>query len=252
MEFVIIIIILAVYGISYYFKKRIIPKIKGSIGEYKVASKLKRLNQKEYIVLNNILLKNDKLTTQIDHIVISQSGIFVIETKNYKGWIHGHQNSEYWTQSIYKHKSRLRNPIKQNWVHVFAIKKILSEYKYIKYFPIIVFAGDGELKNVTTTLPVIYTNKLIRTIKNSNVDKNLTYEQMEMISNKLLENNISDRKSSKNHSSQVKQQINERNKKEKQRICPKCENQLIEKRGKYGKFYGCSNYPKCRYTLKIK
>jgi len=75
---------------------------------------------------------------------------------------------------------------------------------------------------------------------------------MELISNKLLKNNISDRKSSKNHSSQVKQQINERNKKEKQRICPKCENQLIEKSGKYGKFYGCSNYPKCRYTLKIK
>ena len=58
MEFLILIIILALYGISYYFKKRIIPKIKGSIGEYKVASKLKRLNKKEYLVLNDILLKN--------------------------------------------------------------------------------------------------------------------------------------------------------------------------------------------------
>ena len=252
MEFIILIIILVLYGISYYFKKRIIPKIKGSIGEYKVASKLKRLNKKEYLVLNDILLKNGDLTTQIDHIVISKSGIYVIETKNYKGWIHGHQNSEYWTQTIYKNKSKLRNPIKQNWVHVFAIKKTLSEYNYIKYFPIVVFTGDCKLKNVTSTLPVVYDNKLIRTIKNSNEQESLSYSQMESISDKLLKNNITDRKISKSHSSQVKKQIRERNKKEKQKICPKCGNKLIKKRGKYGKFYGCDNFPKCRYTINIK
>ncbi|NKI25238.1 hypothetical protein HCG49_01520 [Arenibacter sp. 6A1] len=245
MEFLIIILILVLYGILYYFKKRILPKIKGSIGEYKVASRLKHLNKKEYLVLNDILLKNGNLTTQIDHVVICKSGIFVIETKNYKGWIHGHQNSEYWTQSIYKIKSKIRNPIKQNWVHVFAIKKILPEYDYIKYFPIVVFAGDGKLKNVTTTLPVIYKNKLIRTIKNLNEQENLSYNQMELISDKLLKNNITDRKVSK-------KQIRERNKKEKQKICPICGNKLIKKSGKYGKFFGCDNFPKCSYTLNIK
>ncbi|WP_157208717.1 NERD domain-containing protein [Mariniflexile maritimum] len=251
MEFLIIILILVAYGITYYFKKRIVPKIKGSIGEYKVATKLKRLDKKEYLILNDLLLKNGNFTTQIDHVVICRGGIIVIETKNYKGWIHGHENSEYWTQSIYKHKSKLRNPIKQNWIHVFAIKKILSEYNYIKYFPIVVFAGDGKLKNVTTSLPVIYTNKLIRTIKNLNEQENLSYNQMELISDKLLKNNITDQKASKNHSYQIKKQIREQNKKVKQKICPKCGNKLIKKSGKYGKFYGCDNFPKCRYTLNI-
>lgn len=111
---IILLLILALYGFSFYFKKRIIPKIKGAVGEYKVSAKLKRLKKKDYIVLNDLLLKNGNSTSQIDHIVISKSGIFVIETKNYKGWIHGHQNSEYWTQTIYKHKRKLRNPIKQN------------------------------------------------------------------------------------------------------------------------------------------
>jgi predicted RNA-binding Zn-ribbon protein involved in translation (DUF1610 family) len=252
MEFLILFIVLVFYGISYYFKKEIVPKIKGSIGEYKVASKLNRLNKKEYIVLNDILLKNGDLTTQIDHIVISKSGIFVIETKNYKGWIHGHQNSEYWTQTIYKHKSKLRNPIKQNWVHVTAVKKTLSEYNFIKYFPIVVFAGDVKLKNVTTTLPIVYNNKLIRKIKSLNKQERLSYSQMELISDKLLKDNITDRKGSKNHSLQVKKQIQEHNKKEKQKICPKCGNKLIKKRGKYGKFYSCDNFPKCRYTISIK
>lgn len=75
---------------------------------------------------------------------------------------------------------------------------------------------------------------------------------MESISDKLLKSNITDLKISKSHSSQVKKQIRERNKKEKQKICSKCGNKLIKKRGEYGKFYGCDNFPKCRYTINIK
>jgi restriction system protein len=33
--------------------------------------------------------------------------------------------------------------------------------------------------------------------------------------------------------------------------CPRCGGNLIEKRGKFGKFFGCSNYPKCRFTKKF-
>ncbi|WP_106794298.1 NERD domain-containing protein [Aquimarina sp. Aq78] len=251
MEFLIILIILVFYGISYYIKKRVVPKIKGALGEYKVSTKLKRLKKKEYLILNNVLFKIGNSTTQIDHIVICKSGIFVIETKNYKGWIHGHENSEYWTQTIYKYKKKLRNPIKQNWVHVYAIKKILSEYNYVKYFPIVVFAGSGKLKNITTTLPVIYTNKLLKTIKKLNEQENLSYNQMKLISDKLHQFNIIDRKENRNHVKQVRKQIRERKKKEKLKICPRCGNGLIKKKGKYGRFYGCQNFPKCRYTLSI-
>lgn len=249
---IILLLILALYGFSFYFKKRIIPKIKGAVGEYKVSAKLKRLKKKDYIVLNDLLLKNGNSTSQIDHIVISKSGIFVIETKNYKGWIHGHQNSEYWTQTIYKHKRKLRNPIKQNWVHVFALKKILSEYQYVKYYPIVVFAGNGKLKNVTASLPVIYTRELLRTIKKTNNSENLSPNQMKLISDKLTQSNVADRKENRNHVKKVKRKVQERKKKEKLKVCPKCGTELIIRKGKYGKFYGCQNFPKCRYTLNIK
>lgn len=70
------------------------PKNIGKFGETRVAIRLD-LFPKGYITINDVLLPTKRGTTQIDHLVISQYGIFVIETKNYKGWISGHENSEY-------------------------------------------------------------------------------------------------------------------------------------------------------------
>ena len=55
----------------------------------------------EYHLMNNITLPFKDGTTQIDHILVSRYGIFVIETKHYKGWIFGDENSKNWTQVLY-------------------------------------------------------------------------------------------------------------------------------------------------------
>ncbi|WP_232511503.1 topoisomerase DNA-binding C4 zinc finger domain-containing protein [Parageobacillus thermoglucosidasius] len=36
-----------------------------------------------------------------------------------------------------------------------------------------------------------------------------------------------------------------------QNRCPKCGGVLIVRKGKYGTFKGCSNYPKCKFTQSI-
>lgn len=90
------------------------PKIKGYFGEKSVAFFLSKLDDTKYKVINNIMLQVGNKTTQIDHVVVSNYGIFVIETKNYKGWITGNEFDEYWKQTIYKRKEKLHNPIKQN------------------------------------------------------------------------------------------------------------------------------------------
>ena len=70
------------------------PKIKGAIGETKVNTRLNFLGN-EYTVFKDILIKSSNgLTSQIDELVLSEYGIFVIETKNYKGWIFGNEKSE--------------------------------------------------------------------------------------------------------------------------------------------------------------
>ena len=90
-------------------------KIKGNVGEKRVANILSTLDNTKYKVINNLMIRTERGTTQIDHVVISIYGIFVIETKNYKGLIFGSENDENWTQVIYKNKGKFRNPIIHNW-----------------------------------------------------------------------------------------------------------------------------------------
>ncbi|MBQ7164378.1 MAG: topoisomerase DNA-binding C4 zinc finger domain-containing protein, partial [Clostridia bacterium] len=35
-------------------------------------------------------------------------------------------------------------------------------------------------------------------------------------------------------------------------LCPICAGKLVVKEGRYGRFYGCSNYPSCTYRKNIK
>ena len=227
-------------------------KIKGFIGERLVANTLRKLPVNEYKVFNNISLKTDRGSSQIDHVVVSKYGIFVMETKRYSGWIHGNEKSQYWTQSIYKKKKKFRNPIKQNWSHIFALKQSLSFYKDLKYHNIVVFTGNGKLKNITSKTPVVYHRQLIRTIKANSESVVLDDKHLNSIVVKLSQLAAEDRGIRKKHIGETKKHVSESRKKIKQLICPRCNGSLIVRKGRYGKFYGCSNYPKCRFTMPFK
>ena len=242
------ILLVIVIAVAIYYRLNQ-HKIKGRKGESRVARRLRKLRSKNYVVLNDILLKTSRGSSQIDHIVVSVYGVFVIETKNYSGWIHGHENSEYWSQSIYKKKRKFRNPIKQNWAHIYALKETLSEFIGIKYFPIVVFTGSAELKNVTSEIPVIYEQKLIRIFKKERLI-NLSVEQVNNIVIKIEAINLRNKKAKREHVRKVKNQASKRKQAEKSKVCPRCGHKLVLRNGKYGKFYGCSNYPKCKYILK--
>ena len=66
------------------------PWFKGVIGEFivNVSAKL-MLDKNEYHLIKNVTLPTEDGTTQIDHIIASVYGVFVVETKNMKGWIFG-------------------------------------------------------------------------------------------------------------------------------------------------------------------
>jgi restriction system protein len=97
-------------------------------------------------LLNNITLKLDKGTTQVDHILVSRFGVFVIETKHYSGWIFGDANSKDWTQVIYKKKFRFQNPLRQNFKHLKAVQELLDFIPPEHIFPMVVFTGDATFK----------------------------------------------------------------------------------------------------------
>lgn len=225
------------------------PKIKGYFGEKSVAFFLSNLNETKYKVINNIMLQMGTKTTQIDHVVVSNYGIFVIETKNYKGWIIGTEFDDYWKQVIYKRKEKLYNPIRQNYGHVQALKEALSNYPNINYIPIVTFTTKADLK-VNSNSEVVYTINLVKTIKKYNAE-NISDIDKEEIYTKLISLNIDNKENRKAHIEAIRDNLAEKNNRISNDTCPKCGGTLVEKSGKYGKFKGCSNYPACRFTVKL-
>jgi hypothetical protein len=227
------------------------PMVKGMIGERRVRKQLKKLPSEDYRVLNNLLIKGKKGTSQIDHMVISPQGIFVIETKNYSGWIHGSENSEHWTQTIYRHKTKFYNPIKQNWGHILALKETLPAYLNLPYFPIIVFVGKAKLMNLDATTDVIYPHMLFDTVTKQRESRRLTHKDMDEIFSTLKEASIGDNQTKRDHVSRIRWNVKMREMKERLLICPQCGGQLMKRTGQYGEFYGCSNFPQCKHKTKL-
>jgi len=165
---IIIILIIIIIGVAKIFIPRITKKVdrqfSGFVGEKRVASILSGLDPEKYKIINNLTIYIDKGSAQIDHLIISNFGIFIIETKNFEGIILGEETSNYWTQVLYKNRENFYNPIKQNNWHLQALKNILKKYSNILYFPIVVFTNNSDLR-VKTITDVIKIDDLIKTIR---------------------------------------------------------------------------------------
>jgi len=226
--------------------KMIKPKIKGYFGEKTIAFLLATLNRKKYRTINDLIIKIDDESTQIDHVVVSNYGIFVIETKNYKGWIIGGESDNYWKQVIYKEKNNFFNPIKQNQYHIKLLKSVLEIFSEVKYYPIVSFANEADIK-VRTNKDIVHEGYLLRTINKY---------QNEIISNKLRDEIFDYLKTVKminsdygrEHVKSIKDRRSRKNSENKSNMCPECGGLLKERNGKYGSFLGCSNYPRCKFT----
>lgn len=103
-ETVALIIFLALIPLILILRKPLVAFVRGKKGELNVKLRLRMLSSEKYKIINNLFISNNGQTTQIDHVVVSEYGIFVIETKNYKGWIYGGAKSDFWTQNIYGNK----------------------------------------------------------------------------------------------------------------------------------------------------
>ena len=125
----------------------LMSSFKGFLGEtvINIAMWLK-LEKDVYHRLNNITLPlSNGGSTQIDHVIVSIYGIFVIETKNYKGWIFGNEKQRQWTQVIMGRKYKFQNPLRQNYLHIKTLADLL-ELDLSYFHSMIAFIGECELK----------------------------------------------------------------------------------------------------------
>ena len=199
MKLILIIIIILIMVLRRVFKREL---GKGEIGENIVNKKLESI--KGYILLKDVLLKGDRGTTQIDHILVGPKGIFVIETKNYSGYIYGDEWSKEWTQALFGRRNKFYNPIRQNYGHIKAVEKHLgkNERKYI--YSIVVFGDDCKLKKIKSETPVIYVRKLKRYIKKFKCEEYLSRDEIEIICKKIDKGNIQKNRVRRKHIKRVK------------------------------------------------
>lgn len=225
---------------------------KGRVGEIIISARLRSgLPKEEYEVIDDVYLPMGGGTTQVDHIVVSRYGVFVIETKNYTGWIFANGDSPNWTQIIYRGKSTFQNPSRQNYRHICAISENLGLPKeYIH--GVVVFTGDCKFK---TQMPVgvVYSRDAVDYIRSFSSPILKGKEVAEISEAIKLWNASVTHEQRASHVDNLRKTHSAPNTHDPQTkasnpVCPRCGRPMVIRTNrKTGEqFWGCSAYPSCR------
>lgn len=99
----------------------------GRQAEKQLARLLRRSFGKQQLNYQNLVLPTPQGGwTEIDQLLITSYGIFVLEVKNYRGWIFGTPERPNWTVQHFRRKHQFMNPIHQNAKHCRAVAALLG------------------------------------------------------------------------------------------------------------------------------
>ncbi len=129
-----------------------------------------------------------------------------------------------------------------------ALKSLLQGYEHLPFISIVAFSRRATLR-VKTETSVIYYHQIPRVIRRTQ-NEVVSEEEVRQIHSILLANNTEKRVVKRRHIANVKRNALRRNRAVANGYCPRCGGVLTQRKGKYGKFYGCSNYPRCKYMTK--
>lgn len=247
---------------------------KGRYGEYLSYKHLKAFEKSGAKFLFNVYIpKNETETTEIDVMMICKYGLFVIESKNYSGWIFGNENQLNWTQTLPSgHKEHFYNPIKQNKTHINHLLAYLCED--FPVYSIIAFSDRCTLKSINVISPntkVINRSKILETATDvcNSTSPHLSQEEIDRIYSILYPLTQVDDSVKQQHIANIQNgkiktppttttsvAVNPTEKNQQENVCPRCGANLVLRKTKKGEnsgkeFWGCSNYPKCRYKKDI-
>jgi restriction system protein len=224
--------------------------IKGAVGEAAGALAAKVfLDSKVYRSLNNVTLQTENGTTQIDHIIVSRFGIFVIEAKNYAGWIFGSADQAEWTQSLPGGKKyKFQNPLHQNYRHIKAVAEFLGVPE-AKLHSVVMFWGECEFKTPMPANVMLqnYSGYIKAKAAVLFFDEEVTQMVDALQSGRMPTRLIKGLQTKKAHLESLQDRHGSTTK------CPKCGSDLVERVAKSGpnagnRFLACTAFPKCRFT----
>ncbi|MGM0785987.1 MAG: NERD domain-containing protein [Pseudomonadota bacterium] len=227
------------------------PGFKGCVGEalVRVIARF-RLPAGKYHRIHNVTLPTPDGTTQIDHVIVSRYGIFVIETKHMKGWIFGGEHQSRWTQKFHRQSFPFQNPLRQNHKHVKALEALL-ELPADVIRSVVVFTGGSTFK---TRMPANITvgGGYVDYIRSFH-DEVLTEAQVQEALAGICSGRLAPtRQTHRDHVARLKA----RSDPNAQRHCPKCVSEMVLRMARRGdsagrQFWGCTSYPKCRMVQEV-
>lgn len=222
-------------------------RFKGKHGESKVNAGITRLlDRKTYRLIKNVTLPVGNKTTQIDQLVVSPYGIFVIETKNMSGWIFGQPDRAQWTQVIYRFKQKFQNPILQNKMHVKAVRELLGLSPDLVH-NVVVFVGTSTFKTPMPAEVVQGVSNLANFIRAKSVPVFTEDEVRRFIDDIMNKRLAPGFRTERAHVRNVKRRISD-NAADFGIACPRCGGVMAERLNtRTGeRFLGCRRFPRCR------
>jgi len=206
-----------------------LPSTKGMIGEYFVKKQLEKLAKKyQGLTFHNLMLGTGDQSTQLDNLLITSKAVYVIEVKNYAGRVYGGQYQDQWYQTIrYDNKRRGRggrtytkthiaknpffNPIKQNLIHVNAIKQSIQSVQSLPLLNVVVFMNRGNISNVEMkdeSSYVINRRHLSRLVKQKEKELKAQPVDLTLIQDEFVKKNTFSKANLKQHIRKIKQKYN--------------------------------------------
>ena len=240
------------------FLKKIptLNEISGSFGEWMAKTYSKTIPGA--LVLHDVLIDGaDGYTSQIDLVLVGNRGVYVVEVKSFTdARIYGDTQKSKWYYYSHGRKYEIYSPLRQNKKHVEYLKTFLKDFGDVPVFSIVCMICD-DFKISGETADTIICNSLPameRGIYKIAENKPEVFDDVKKqeIFDHIKNNQHIGKEARAEHKQNViayKESLDEM---KKQKICPYCKGELVLRKGKYGEFYGCSNYPKCKYILKGK
>jgi hypothetical protein len=219
---------------------------KGAKGEAQAASGMFLFLPSGYTVMNDIMLPTPKGTTQIDHVVVSNYGIFVVESKNIAGAVYGSEGDEHWTVCRGPAKFTIFNPLRQNAAHIKALAAATGLPENLFHSLVFFWSDDCSFK---TPMP--------DNVRRTGLCAYIRSKRRYLMANGDVEAAIKRIEASRVPSTKANEEAHAANLKRRFHTahaagapCPRCGGDLVERLGGRSKtaFLGCSNFPTCRHT----
>lgn len=238
---------------GFFEKLRHAKQGKGHFGEFLTEYALEHGKLGDATVFSNVIVPRSSgptSTSEIDVVMLHEKGVFVIESKNYSGWIFGSEDQRNWTVTFNANsKERFYNPIKQNRAHI----KALSEYLGLEtsaFRSYIVFSERCQLKSVpsdTDDYVIVKRNRLLSKVRDEleQSPKLFDANRLEALKESLCALAEESTQAARDSHIEEAKRVASGD------VCPLCGSELVKRSGKYGPFMGCSSYPKCRFTRKL-